>query len=123
MSKYLYLTLLLLSGLLSCAYKNNTIISGRWCSNERKICMTLNESGYSSIEELDFIKYKYLSKKKILKIFFYYNPRIIFGRRLQYLYYVDKLNKDTLVISPVYKDEHFEHLGDTVITFTSKYER
>lgn len=112
---YHSLILVMILVLTSSAKKDPISIYKNWYSNKRKICMNLNKRGYSRIAELDNIKVKIQGDN--LKIFYVYNPKSLFGGRLKYDFHIDKLSKDTLIISQDSVQNKFEEMPDSQITF------
>jgi hypothetical protein len=88
-----------------------------WVGDSGRVCITFKEKGYSTISELDRVKFK-LKKNKLI-IYNYYNPHAVFGRRKKYVFYIELLTENTLILKQNVKKNQFEHIPGDTIKFTS----
>lgn len=93
--------------------KSQTIYKSWYCQETHNLCLNINQNGYSSIDELEHVKFKIKGNK--LKVIEYYNPRALIGGKNIYWFTIEKLTEDTLILSQIEKENQFEHMsGDTI---------
>lgn len=78
---------------------NSQSIYSSWYCKEYQACFCIHKKGYSSINEIESIKFKQVKDK--LKVTWVYNSMSIFNRQKIAWYKIEKLTKDSLVISSI----------------------
>lgn len=80
------------------SYSQVRMVYGSWYSEEACVCLTVNEEGFSSLNELSEIKVKYNSRLSKIKIKDFYARRIVFSGKDVFRGDVVELSDSTLVI-------------------------
>ena len=93
--------------------KSQSIYKPWYCEARKNLCVKFNEKTYSTVNELEFIKIKIKGKK--LKLIDYYNTKAIFGGKDIYLFNIEKLTEDSLILTQNSKKNLYEQMpGDTI---------
>jgi hypothetical protein len=113
--KYLLFTTFLCIG--CCSIQGQSLCKIWYSESDNGLCVTFREQGYSSIDELEYIKFKRNGNQ--IKIKDYFNPRALIGGKNIYLFTIETLTEDTLVLTQNFNEKQFEHMSGDKITFTS----
>ena len=103
--------------LMSLVVKGQSLEKSWYCAESKHLCVTLNAQGYSTIDELERIKFK--RKGNQLKIMWYNNQTFFGWKKETYLFTIEKLTDDILVLSQDVEKNQFEHIPGNTITFVS----
>ena len=93
---------------LSIAESYSQDICKNWFSEEINKCMMLNETGFSAVLPEENIEFKV--KDSLLILYLVYDPRPIFDRKSKFVYKIEKLTNDSLILCGIPGENIFEEL-------------
>lgn len=82
-----------------------------WFSENGNVCLRINETGYSTLCDLDNIIFKYNPKKRQLKMYHVWSYPKKNGKTV-YLFEVEKLTNDSLVLIENSQKATFDYMGN-----------
>ena len=88
-------------------YSYSQSIEKSWyCEESNHLCVNLKEKGKAEVDELKKLKYKVKN-----------NTLEIISVKDVYVFTIEKLTEDTLILSQDFSVNQFEHIPDSIATF------